>query len=388
MGIYEELKAEYLAGATPTGDYTANVQPPARSTAAPVTLDRALTLPAVLRSIQIIAGIGSGVAFDAWRGTTLVPESSFITQPDPWRPREAFIERLLVDLATEGNYFILKHRHMPHGPVVAVEALDPYCVRINWKRDRSGRKTAKIYEYTVDGGTTTYTAEQVEHARFLEIPGRDRGLGPIAWCRATLGGALDVRAYADNWFQDTDVPSGILTTDHQLGGDDAKRYKQAWTDTETRGPQIRVLGHGLTYEPITLNPADAQWLESQNASTLDIARMFGLPADYLLATMEKTSLTYTTLEMSDSRFVSTTLDPGYLRKIAASLSACLPRGQAVRFRTHEIARPDAKTQAEIDAIYIGQGVYDADHVRTRLSIAGPAPTPAPAQAPAPIAQEN
>jgi HK97 family phage portal protein len=137
---------------------------------------------------------------------------------------------------------------------------------------------------------------------------------------------------------------------------------------------VRVLGHGLKYEPIMLRPSDAQWVEAQNLGILDVARIFGLPPEYLAAAVDGTAMTYSNLEMIDAQFLRTTLFPTYLRKIENALTTALPRGQRARFRTSDLLRPDAKTRAEIDAIYLPLGVYDRREVRAREGIAGPVPT--------------
>ena len=364
----------------PLGDYAADVTPPTRSDAAPVTIDRALGLPAVFRCLQITAGMAAQLTIDAWRGGSLVPaaQAGLVRQPDPWRSLSSWIERAVISLATEGNAFLRKHRD-PSGGIASLEVLNPHLVGIHF--DSRG---VKSYSYvTTTGVTVRLSADDVEHVWFLELPGRTRGVSPIGACRAALGGILDVRDYADSWFGASDVPSGVLTTEQQLDADSAKEYKRRWInpdDGDRRGPTVRVLGKGLSYSPIALKPEDAQWIESQKLGVLDIARIFGLPGDYLLAAVEGSSLTYSNLEMVDAQFLRLTLFPAYLRKLEAALTNVLPRGQEARFNTDALLRPDAKTRAEIDAIYLGAGVVSAQEIRDRERWAGP-PPPKPAPAP-------
>lgn len=370
----------------PVGDYSANVIPPARDAAGSLTVDRAVSLPAVFRSIQITAGMAAQLTLDSWRGPELVtPAPSLVTQPDPWRSLSSWIERAVVGMAVDGNAFLYKHRG-PLGNVLAAEVLNPFAVSVVWKNG------VKSYSLATRKGPREIKADDIEHVWGLEVPGHDRGLGPIQACRLALTGVLDVREYADNWFQNGDVPSGVLTSDQRLDKPMADAYKREWlnptvTDAEGNskaivGPSVRVLGQGLNYAAIALSPEDAQWLEAQKFGVLDIARMFGIPADYLLAAVDGNSLTYSNLEMIDAQFLRTTLFPVYLRKIEAALTNVLPRGQAARFRTEHLLRPDAKTRAEIDAIYLKAGVIGRDEVRAREGWTGPLPKmPAPAPAP-------
>lgn len=377
----------------PLGDYSADVTPPARSASPRVTVDRALGLPAVYRAIVLIAGMAAQLELKSYRGTRLVePAHPLTVQPDPWRPLSSWIERAVVGMATDGNAFLRRYRD-DNGGTVSLEVLNPFRVTIL----RDAKTGAKSYGYTHEH-TNRYeklAAADVIHVWGLEVPGIDRGLGPIAWCRLSLAGALDVRDYAANWFQVADVPSGVLTTDQRLDPEMGKAYKRRWfgldpvtgepdPDESALGPTVKVLGQGLTYNPIALNPEDAQWIEAQKFGVLDVARIFGLPADYLLAAVDGTSLTYANLEMIDAQFLRTTLFPSYLRKLEAAVTEALPRGQVARFDASELLRPDAKTRAEIDAIHLTHGVVGAQDVRDRERIPGTAPgKPTPAPAPAP-----
>lgn len=355
----------------PIGDHSADVTPPVGARSADVvTVERALTLPAVYRAIQIIAGMAAQLQLISIKaGATLDPLPSLVTQPDPWRSLSSFLERVVVGMATDGNAFLLKHRG-PIGQVLAVEALDPRLVFPETRKVNG----VKLKQYRVVGRAEPYQDRDIEHIWMLEVPGMTRGLGPIAACARALGGALDVREYSDAWFKNPDVPSGVLTSDQVLNKPAVEDYKKSWYAEEDiegvpkYGPKLRVLGHGLSYSPIALKPAEAQWLESSGASVLDVARMFGLPGDYLMAAVEGSSLTYSNLEMIDAQFLRTTLFPVYLRKIEAAMTNILPNGQTAKFLTEALLRPDAKTRAEIDATYIENGVYDAQYVRDRDGI--------------------
>lgn len=389
MGKFLQALGLETLSESPLGDYSADVTPPSRSTVSPVTVDRALSLPAVYRAIQITAGMAAQLSIKAWRGEVdVTADQPLVTAPDPWRPLSSWVERAVVCLAVDGNAFLYKHR-AANSTVVALEVLHPGRVTVHHDQ----RTGVKSYTYAGAGGKTRkLVADDVEHVWGLEVPGYDRGLSPIQMCRVALGGVIDVRDYAGNWFRSSDVPTGILKTDQKIDAETAARYKDRWINPDVDsdgnptnkylGPTVRVLGQGLSYDPIVLKPEDAQWLEAQRFGVLDVARMFGLPAEYLHAAVEGSSLTYSNLEMVDAQFLRTTLFPVYLRKLEAALTNVLPRGQRARFDTTPLLRPDAKTRAEIDALYLTNGVYDAGHVRTREGIPGPAPAQ-----PAPAAQE-
>lgn len=362
-----------LSETAPEPDFSADVTPPTRSTS-----DRdPLTLPAFYRGVVFLTNLAAPMTVNAWRGNTLV-DSPLIRQPDPWMTRRRFIARTVTSMILHGNAYwrILR---TPQGVVTGLRVADR-------GRAYRGKGGAIRYQLVFDGQVVDLPAVDVEHLRFLEIPGALDGLGPVQACRATLEGIATVRAYADNWF-DSEGADGVLTTDQRLQPGEAREHKREWyrrdPEFDRGGPSLRVLGAGLSYTPFFLNPKDAQWLDAQADGVLVVARLLGLPGDYLLAAVEGSSLTYSNLEMIDTSVVKRTVLPDYLTQIEEALSNVQPRGQDCRFDLADFLRPDAKTRADIDAIYIDKQVYDAQHVRDRDRITAPNPAtdPEPTGAP-------
>lgn len=390
----QALGLETLAD-EPLGSYDADVTPPARSSVSVVSEDRALGLPVFFRGVQLIVTLGSMLKLEAWRGDVKLTgqlEPALIRNPDPWRSRRSFVMRILVCLVLDGNAFLLKHLN-PDGSVAGLEVLNPKNVVIKFSP-----LGVKSYEVHLRGRWVTKTYADIEHIRGLEVYGHDRGLSPLTACRLALGGILDVREYADNWFGSGQGTSEVLTSDQKLSTEEIRAYKNVYygrnpdgspiTDTAhpdygRSGPGVRVFGSGLSLETNLLDPEDAQWLEAQNFGILDIARLLGIPAAKLEAAVQGSSLTYANLGMIDTQFLKDTLYPAYLVPIEEALTNVLVRGQEARFSSAEFLRPDEKTQAEIDDIYLTAGVISAEEVRTRKGLSGPAPnppTPAPAAA--------
>ena len=123
-----------------------------------------------------------------------------------------------------------------------------------------------------------------------------------------------------------------------------------------------MLGNGLSFDPIMLKPSEAQWLENQQFTTTQIARLFGIPADMLLAAVEGSSLTYSNLEQKWIEYLRTTLT-GYIRKIEDAFTQIVPRGQTVRMNIEAILRVDTKTRYESHGLALQNGWMTRDEVR-------------------------
>lgn len=361
-------------GVTPEGAYDADVQPPSRSRDGSLSLQRAMGLPAVFRSIQLIAGMCAQLTLESWRGQELVnPQPVLVTHPDPWRTADSWVERFAINLATDGNNFTWQQR--AGRDVVALTILNPFTVRIVWKKQGGRRVKRYVFPHPTTGVRTEVGDADMIHTWALEVPGLDRGLGPIGHAKAALTGTIDLREYADRWFREEAV-DGVLSSDQPIDREAAKNAKKLWYEPnpeDPAGPRIRVMGRGLKYDPIMLRPDEAQWLEAQNFGILDVSRIFGVPPEYLAAAVDGTAMTYSNLVMIDTQFLRTTLFPVYLRKIQNAVTQALPRGQRAEFRTDELLKPDASTRATIDKAYTEMGVYDADYIRRRDRITGEAP---------------
>lgn len=371
MGII--AKSLGLEAAPPTASERLARAIPSRSDTSRVTTASALSLPAVFRSIQITAGMAGSLTLDAYRDREKLERPPVVVRtPDPWRSLSSWVERAVIDLAVDGNAFLLKSLSPIDGTtVVGAQVLNPFGVVVD--RDTEGRK---VYRYSTVDGIKTYTDQQIEHVWGLEVPGLTRGLGPITACRMSILGALDARDFGAAWHSTNAVPPGVLSTDQHIDATAAKQYKELWHDG-TPG-EVKVTGKGLTFTPIMLRPKDAQWLESQAFGVLDIARLFGVPAAYLMAGIEGSSVTYQNLEMVDAQFLRTTLFPVYLRKLEAAMTNLLPRGQHAKFDTSELLRPDAKTRMEMHKLAIDMGLYGPEYAAVIERIPATAvPAPAP-----------
>ncbi|MFC8733576.1 phage portal protein [Luteimicrobium sp. NPDC057192] len=358
MGFIQRLGAAVglVRATTDDGSGPADgVVPPSRAASGIITPATALTISSVYRAIQIHAIAASQLSIDVERGGVIIDTPTLIAQPDIDESRSAFIERSVVALATTGNAFWIQ-RLGSFGQVVNLEPVDPFKVTVVELQDGS-------VEYHYDGRIYRKTGPlRMSHLQLLRVPGKVAGLGPIQAAQVELAGIKDVRDYASDWFQPggAGVPNGVLSTDQMLTGTQGAQYKQMWNDTADGG--VRVLGAGLTYSPILLKPADAQWLESQQFNVTQVARLFGVPASLMLAVIEGNSQSYSNVEQDWLAYVRFSL-MGYLREIEEALTVLLPRGQSARFNVETLLRTDTKTRYESYTLAINAGWMRRSEVR-------------------------
>lgn len=337
------------------------ITPPARSAIRTVTQDQAMSLIPVYRAVQIISSAVSQLTLDLWRGDVPVAAPTWVRQPDVKMPRSAWLEMTANSLALSGNAFWRIVRNSPAESPSALVVMDPYEVHIHDDGTFSHRGT-KLQRW------------QVQHLALLRVPGRMRGLGPIQAAAQDIRGAIDVRDYASEWFDSGTVPNGKLTTEQHINQEQARELKDGWLES-VNGREPVVLGNGLDYAPFLLSPKDAQFLESRQFNTTDIARLFGIPAHLMHVVVEGGSMTYMSGQAADLTFSRWTL-MRYTREIEEAVSALLPRGQTARFNMDAILRPATKERYEAHQVALEAGFLTVDEVR---QIEGLPPLSQPAQ---------
>lgn len=313
----------------------------------------ALSISTVYRAVQILATSASQLPITVERGGVKLPTrdvSTLITKPALDMTRVEFIEQSVTSLATAGNAYWKLQRVDGYG-VANVEVLSPHEVE---PVNDNGKI---VYHYHGD----KLPAADVKHLKLISVPGSIKGLGPIQAARVELAGALNLRDYANNWFNDAHMPDATLSTPNALTKTDADTYLEIWEQGAKEGKRVRMLGNGLKFEPIMLNPADAQWLENQQFTTTQMARLFGTPASLMLAAVEGSAMTYQNVEQDWIAFTRFTL-MGYLRKIEDAFSELLPRGQDVRFNIEALLRTDTLTRYQAHGLALGRWMTE-DEVR-------------------------
>lgn len=361
--VRDELRAYFARSASSEGGGMPDrLRPPTRLG---LSSDAALRISTVYRAVEVLAVGVSQLGVDQWRGEKRIAPLPIIVKPDTEQHRPAFFEFTTISLALDGNAYWRIYRDMTGTPI-SLRPLNPHEVGVYRHPD-----TDRL-EYTWRGKPLSRgdrTAGDIVHLQKLRIPGRDTGLGPIEAARAELTGAMQARDYSATWFERGDVPSGILTTDQPMNSAQATEASKIWRgwnpeteEYEPSGHGVRVLGHGLKYDPLQIKPADLQFLETQQFNTVQIARLFGTPASLMLAVVEGNSQSYSNVEQDWIAFTRFTL-MSYLREIEAALSSVIPHGNTVRFNVDALQRSDTLTRYQAHKIGLEAGFLDVEEVR-------------------------
>lgn len=336
-----------------------------------VTQKNALGLTAVWRSVALISGSISSLPLHAYRvdndrrvsaGQRSQGEQ-LLRKPHPDMTPMEFWEIALVCLLLWGNFYARILRN-PLGQIVELWPLLPWEVRAG--RAKDGTKVYRISGDTdADGGPRPHTDETVFHIPGMGYDGVT-GLSVIKAAQQGLGLAMAAEEFGARLFANGSLASGILQTEQRLTQEQADALKDRWKARVgglANAHEAVVLDRGAEFKQLTINPDDAQFIESRRFQIAEVARMFGVPP-HMLADMERSTSWGTGIEQQAIGFVVWNLRP-WITRIEQRITSKLLQADTVyaKFKVEGLLRGDSQARAEFYKAMREVGAMNADDVR-------------------------
>lgn len=197
------------------------------------------------------------------------------------------------------------------------------------------------------------------------------GLSVLTHARRTLGIADAGDKAAENFYKSGGCTSGFLKFEGPSSGKQREEILSAW-NTATGGPNngpngIAVLPANVSYTQLSVDPADAQLLESRKFEVIDICRFFGVSP---LKVFSLENASYNSIEATELAFLNDTLRP-LLTKIETELETKLFKPEDrfdIKFDVSELLRTDKKSQAEYFTKLFNLGVLSPNDIRKELDM--------------------
>jgi HK97 family phage portal protein len=182
--------------------------------------------------------------------------------------------------------------------------------------DRDPATLRKRYHYIRPDGTPKtwlFDAERppIHHWMINSLDGM-HGRSPVRILRESLGLTKAAEEYGARYFGSGSHPGGLLTTDGKLDKESALRMREDWERLHSgidRSHRVAVFEQGLKFQALSVNPDDAQFLETRQFQDLQMAGVFGVPAFMINAT--SASNWGTGIESQKNALVSLTMQPYY-----------------------------------------------------------------------------
>lgn len=289
-----------------------------------VTADKAIQLSAVWACVRLLSESISTLPLKIYvrqpdgsrKAATDHPAYSILCRrPNSEMTPSRFMLMVVASICLRGNAFI-KKKFIANRLVSLVPLLPQNMVV---KRLMTG---VLEYKYTENGNERVIPVKNIMHIRGFGLDGVC-GMMPMKTGRDVIGSAMAVEESAAKIFEQGLQSSGFLSAENALSDEQRERlrsYMAAFTGSKNAG-KIMVLEGGLKYQGVTMNPEDAQMLESRSFSIEEICRWFRVPP-FMVGHTTKQSSWASSLEGMNLQFLTHTLRP-LLVNIEQEIGRCL-----------------------------------------------------------------
>ena len=234
---------------------------------------------------------------------------------------------------------------------------------------RVGRVAFDIRE---QGRLRTLTADQVFH-----IPGFGAGdgvgLSVIRYGVQSLGSALSADEAAGTVFANGLSAAGVIEADQTLDAEQRAALQAIMQDFvgSKKSGKTLTLEAGLKYKQISMNPDDAQLLETRRFQVDDICRWFGTPPIVIGHASEGTTMWGSGVESIMIAWRTMGINP-LLRRIEARINRDLiPAGKRDvwywEWNRDAMLQMDSKAKSEFLSKMVSVGIMSRDEARVKLN---------------------
>ncbi|TRZ48838.1 phage portal protein [bacterium] len=211
----------------------------------------------------------------------------------------------------------------------------------------------------------------VEILHLLINPDRDGfyGRGVIQYARETIGRQLGAHKTQAKFFGQGLNPAGYISVTGTLDKEGRKTIRESYEDAMSSSENAYRLAvfdqRVVKFETVTMKPSDAQFLESIQATDLDIANFFGIP----LYKLNSGKQSYQSNEQQNLDYLSTSLDPFLVQFEQGArikwLSLAEQGSNTFKFIREALLRTDALTRAQMNEILIRSGQRSPNEAREK-----------------------
>lgn len=292
----------------------------------------------------------------------------FLLHDEPNQEMTSFVfrETLMTHLLLFGNFYCQILRN-GKGEIIGLYPLMPSRMEVD--RDERGRIIYKYQHQTDEAGTMKNEMVELTSYDVMHIPGLGFdglvGYSPIAMAKNAIGMTMACEEYGASFFANGAQPGGVL--EHPGVVKDPDKLRESWNNTfgGTRNAhKIAVLEEGMKYQPISISPNEAQFLETRKFQIDEIARIFRVPP-HMIGDLEKSS--FNNIEHQSLEFVMYVLQP-WLSRIETSLNRSLLSPEEKKkyffnFRVDGLLRGNYQSRMQGYATGINNGFMCANDIR-------------------------
>ena len=287
-------------------------------------------------------------------------------EPNNRMTRFTFIKTLVVSTLLKGNGFAYIERDNK-GNAIALHYIPSELVTII-----PPSTIGENVMYNVTGLSNSVESCNMIHILNFSYDGIT-GISTLSHAKNTLGLAMDSESHASGFFKGGANLAGILTVQSTLTSKQKQDLKTSWqtafSPTTGQPNGVAVLEGNMEFKPITVNPSDAQLLETREFNVIDICRFFGVSP---VKAFDLSKSSYSTVEATNLSFLTDTLSP-LLEKIELEFERKIYKPSEkesidVRFDTSRLLRADKQSLANYYSTLFNIGVVSPNEIRREIDL--------------------
>ena len=362
MGLLNALRIQNSLIAMPEIDVTAavgnTIEPYLNhlgygDTSGFVSRQQAMTVPAVARARNIIAGTIASLPLSTYIEDTEaeVPSKPFIKQPDPSATRSNMLTWSVDDLIFYGVcYWQIMATSLQDGRVTQARRIDP--TRVSMRTDQT---TQVIQAWQVDGIEVPFKGV----SSLIVFWGSDEGV--LNRAGRTIRTAIELESAALRMAQEP-VPQMILRNEGMnLPTDQKESLLNAFKLARKTRSTAYVEG-AISLDVVGFDSAQLQLVEGRQHVAGEIARAMNIPAWFINA--ESASSTYSNVSAERRSLIDMSLRP-IMDALESRLSQddITPSGQCVEFELDDFLRGNPTERVDVLVKLLDAGVISIDEAR-------------------------
>lgn len=195
-----------------------------------------------------------------------------------WNTSFEYFEGTMHNLASRGNCYSFVERNTKR-QTVGLIPLNPDGVDIKQAADWS-----PTYKATMPDNTEANLSTLEMHHIRGPLPRGYKGRSIITLAREAIGLGLATEKFGSALFENGAKPSGVLKHPKVLLTPAQERLKQQFADRHSgldNAHKPLILEEGMDWVPLSINPDDAQFLETRKFQRSEIAGIFRVPAHFV-----------------------------------------------------------------------------------------------------------
>ena len=369
MNWFRKKKQETVEERSSTFDYLLY------NCGASYSTSKAMLLSAVYRCVEVISDSVAQLPLEPYKVDSSGYKIKFTShptyrllnsEPNSRMTRFTFIKTLIVSTLLKGNAYAYIERD-GEGNAVALHYIPTDLVTIIPPKTLQDNVA-----YSITGLSNVIEPCNMIHILNFSYDGIN-GISTLAHAKNTLSLAADSEAHASGFFKGGANLAGILTVQSTLTSKQKQDLKSSWqtafSPTSGQPNGVAVLEGNMDFKPITVNPSDAQLLETRQFNVIDICRFFGVSP---VKAFDLSKSSYSTVEATNLSFLTDTLSP-LLEKIELEFERKLYKPSEkdnidVRFDTSRLLRADKQSLANYYNTLFNIGVVSCNEIRKEIDL--------------------